>query len=394
MQSRNLAARAGRWSAAHRKTAILGWIAFVVLATLIGGAVGQKNLEASAMGNGESKRAELIVDAADFPEQIREQVLIQGKGAIKADDPQMTGRRPRHRQPPRADRRRPRHREPAGRRASREHRLQGRPLRSSSTSRCRASGRHGRPRPRSPRRRSPPSPPCSAPIPRCRVEEYGPASERARSPTRRPRTRRAPCSISLGGTLPDPACSRSAPRRAGVPLFLGITAFVATTGLLGPVSQIMPLHESVGQVTMLVGLAVGVDYAMFYLRRMMEERDKGRSADAALEVAAATSGRAVLISGLTVMAAMAGMFFSGNRSSSPSASGRSWSSAWPWSARSPSCRPCCPSSGARGWLEKGRVPWVAKPASPHGRRVARLERDPGPRPRPAAAVRRSPPAAS
>ena len=63
---------------------------------------------------------------------------------------------------------------------------------------------------------------------------------------------------------------------------------------------------------MLIGLAVGVDYAMFYMRRMLEEHDKGRSPEAALDVAAATSGRAVLISGFTVIAAMAGMFFSGN----------------------------------------------------------------------------------
>ena len=49
---------------------------------------------------------------------------------------------------------------------------------------------------------------------------------------------------------------------------------------------------------MLIGLAVGVDYAMFYMRRMMEERDNGRSSADALDVAAATSGRAVLISGL------------------------------------------------------------------------------------------------
>ena len=78
MTSRNLAARAGRWSAAHRKLAILGWIAFVVLATVIGGGVGQKQLDQSAMGNGESKRGELIVAAADFPEQVTEQVLVQG----------------------------------------------------------------------------------------------------------------------------------------------------------------------------------------------------------------------------------------------------------------------------------------------------------------------------
>ena len=53
---RNLAARAGRWSARHRKTAILGWVAFVVLATVLGGRIGQNNLDDSATGNGESKR--------------------------------------------------------------------------------------------------------------------------------------------------------------------------------------------------------------------------------------------------------------------------------------------------------------------------------------------------
>src|SRR3954464_12628804 len=99
---------------------------------------------------------------------------------------------------------------------------------------------------------------------------------------------------------------------AGVPLLLGISAFVATTGLLGPVSQLTPLHEAVQIVTMLIGLAVGVDYAMFYMRRMLEEQDKGRSPEAALDVASATSGRAVLISGFPGMAAVGGIFFSGN----------------------------------------------------------------------------------
>ena len=87
MQSRNLAARAGRWSAQHRKTAILGWILFVVLATVLGGKVGQNKIDESASGNGESKRGDMIVDAAGFPDQAGEQVLIQGKGA---SDPQVT----------------------------------------------------------------------------------------------------------------------------------------------------------------------------------------------------------------------------------------------------------------------------------------------------------------
>ena len=62
---------------------------------------------------------------------------------------------------------------------------------------------------------------------------------------------------------------------------------------------------------LLIGLAVGVDYTMFYLRREREERAAGRSEEAALEAAAATSGRAILVSGVTVMLAMAGMYFGG-----------------------------------------------------------------------------------
>ena len=90
MKPNNLAARAGRWSAAHRKTAVIGWIAFVVIATLIGGRVGQKNLEASASGNGDSKRGAVIVDDAGYPQQVGERVLIQGKGSIRSDDPRVT----------------------------------------------------------------------------------------------------------------------------------------------------------------------------------------------------------------------------------------------------------------------------------------------------------------
>ena len=98
---------------------------------------------------------------------------------------------------------------------------------------------------------------------------------------------------------------------AGIPLLLAITGVVATMGLVGPLSQIAPVDESINEVILLIGLAVGVDYALFYLRRVREERAAGRSNAAAIEAAAATSGRAVLISGITVMIAMAGMYFGG-----------------------------------------------------------------------------------
>ena len=64
MQKNNLAARAGRWSAHHRKRAILGWIAFVILATVLGGAVGQRMLADEDTGNGESRAADQAIAAA------------------------------------------------------------------------------------------------------------------------------------------------------------------------------------------------------------------------------------------------------------------------------------------------------------------------------------------
>ena len=87
MQSSNVAARVGKWSATHRRTAILGWILFVVLAVVVGGAVGQNDLDDAAAGSGESKRGDMIVEAAGFPDQSREQVLVQG---TSADDPSVT----------------------------------------------------------------------------------------------------------------------------------------------------------------------------------------------------------------------------------------------------------------------------------------------------------------
>jgi uncharacterized membrane protein YdfJ with MMPL/SSD domain len=81
MQPRNLASLVGRWSAQHRRTAVIGWILFVVLAVVVGGKIGQNDLDESASGNGESKRGDMLVKAAGFPEQAGEQVLVQGKGS-------------------------------------------------------------------------------------------------------------------------------------------------------------------------------------------------------------------------------------------------------------------------------------------------------------------------
>ena len=73
--NRNIAARMGRWSATHWKTATFGWLAFVVVAFGIGGLVGMKTIDADAPGPGESGRMDRILDAG-FPQPAGENVLI------------------------------------------------------------------------------------------------------------------------------------------------------------------------------------------------------------------------------------------------------------------------------------------------------------------------------
>ena len=103
---------------------------------------------------------------------------------------------------------------------------------------------------------------------------------------------------------------------AGIPLLLALTAIIATFGLVALPTSLIPIDEVTYELILLIGLAVGVDYSMFYLKR--EERAAGRSEEAALEAAAATSGPVVLISGLTVIIAMSGMFSQASRACRPS----------------------------------------------------------------------------
>jgi uncharacterized membrane protein YdfJ with MMPL/SSD domain len=97
-----------------------------------------------------------------------------------------------------------------------------------------------------------------------------------------------------------------------VPVLLAVTAVIAAFGLLGPISHLFPLDSSVKTVVLLIGMAVGVDYALFYVIRSREERNRGLAPQAALERTAMTSGRTVVIAGTTVAAAMAGQFAIGS----------------------------------------------------------------------------------
>lgn len=98
---------------------------------------------------------------------------------------------------------------------------------------------------------------------------------------------------------------------AGIPVLLAITSVITALGLYAPISYLVPDAGQVANIVLLIGMAVGVDYSLFYLKREREERARGRSTIDAIEIAAATSGRAVIVSGFAVMVAMSGLFLSG-----------------------------------------------------------------------------------
>ena len=98
---------------------------------------------------------------------------------------------------------------------------------------------------------------------------------------------------------------------AGIPLLLAGTAVIAAISLLAIPSRWVPIDGTTSSVVLLVGMAVGIDYSLFYLRRVREERAAGHTTADALRISAATSGRAIAVSGLTVMISLAGLFLTG-----------------------------------------------------------------------------------
>src|SRR4051794_14604976 len=352
MQKNNLAARAGRWSAHHRKRAILGWIAFVILATVLGGAVGQRMLADEDTGNGESRAADQAIAAAGFAKKTEEQVLVQGKGprdaatkaavgdvvkrlratphVVEVESPYAKGNVGRLSRD--------------GRSALVAFKLQGEDdvakdrVDAALAATAAAQRAH----------------------PQLRIEQFGDASaDKALTKAFDKDFKKAEF-LSLPITLLILIVAFGALVAAGLPLVLALTAVMGTIGLLGPVSQLVALDEAISSVVLLVGLAVGVDYCMFYLRREMEERDAGKGAEAALEAAAATSGRAVLISGFTVIVAMAGMFLAGNAVFVSFGIGTILVVAVAVLGSVTVLPAMLAFLSRKGWTEKGRVPWVAK----------------------------------
>jgi RND superfamily putative drug exporter len=304
MQSQSYAARAGRWSAQHRRKAIFGWLAFVIAAVAIGGMVGTKHPKQAGSDVGDSSRADRII-SEHFPKLTTESVLIQGAAA-----------------------RSPEVRAAVGEIVARVSRLPAvshvrSPFAAGNAGQVSKDGRSVLVRFRvkgdedaakaviDPIEEAVAS--VGAAHPSVRVGEFGGASaSKALSKAFQDDFKKAE-TLSLPITLVILILAFGALVAAGIPVLLALSAVGATLGLVALPSHVVALDEMISSIVLLIGMAVGVDYTLFYLRREREERRRGRSSGEAIAIAAATSGRAVLVSGLTVMAAMAGLFFAGDR---------------------------------------------------------------------------------
>lgn len=99
---------------------------------------------------------------------------------------------------------------------------------------------------------------------------------------------------------------------AGVPVLLALSAVGAATGLSALVSHVIPDSGTTSSMILLMGMAVGVDYSLFYVKRARAERHAGRTTLDAIEIAAETSGHSVLVSGAAVIVSMLGLFLTGD----------------------------------------------------------------------------------
>ncbi|MDN3021690.1 MMPL family transporter [Streptomyces sp. S.PB5] len=301
---RGLAARAGGWSARHRWAAVGIWVLFVVLAMGLGSAAGRVDVDESDGLKGETHTAAQIIKDADIEEPAGETVLVQAKDSgLKATDAEFraavdavvkavdaTGKVSDVQSPYTADTI-----SKDGRSALVQFDMRG----DAETAAERVE-------------------PVLNAVEKVqqdhssvRIEEIGSASmQKTFDDAFGDDFQKAEYSavpVALGILL----VAFGALVAALVPVLLAITAIMATMGLMGIVSHLMPMGDVANSVMLLVGLAVGVDYCLFYLRREREEREAGRDSQTALRIAAATSGRAIIVSGVTVCVAMAGMLFTG-----------------------------------------------------------------------------------
>ncbi|MGY1740292.1 MULTISPECIES: MMPL family transporter [unclassified Blastococcus] len=301
-RSGNLAGRVGRWSARHRRAAVLGWLAFVLAALAVSALVPQGELTPAEQSLGAPAQARQILDDNGWEEPASEMVLVQRDADVPeaAATAALTDLVAALRATPEA--------------TNVASPLDGAPL-VSEDGRSALVTLDIAGDPETADERIGPIQDAVAAVSAehddVRVEQFGGTSaDLALGDTLDEDFQRAEL-LSIPITLAVLLLTFGALVAAVLPLVFALTAFVGALGLLSLTSQLWHVDQSAQIVMLLIGLAVGVDYSLFYLKREREERAKGAGPVDALDIAAATSGRSVLISGITVVVAMAGMFLTG-----------------------------------------------------------------------------------
>jgi RND superfamily putative drug exporter len=300
--------RVAGWSVRHRKTAVIGWLLLVVVAVLIGQRLGTANL--NSYDPGQAGRAERVLAEPVVQQPDSEDVLIQGRspGQTYAHDSEL---RLAVRQVTAALRALPKAaadvQSPltspgpggaglmSGRSALVTFNVAGNPgnddqaVVPAMNAVAAVAARH----------------------PGLTIEEAGDASlDRATNGITSQDFRKAEIT-SIPVSLVLLLVVFGALIAAGIPLLLAGTAVISAISLLAIPSHWLPVGSTTSSIVLLVGMAVGIDYSLFYLRRTREERAAGHDTPQALRIAAATSGRAIVVSGLTVMISLAGLFLTG-----------------------------------------------------------------------------------
>jgi uncharacterized membrane protein YdfJ with MMPL/SSD domain len=309
VEDRNLARRAGSWSAGHWKLALFGWMGFAAAAMALGVAVGHVQMADSQYASGEVARAVQLLEHAHFMQPATENVLVQSRRWTVDDDPMIHG--------------------VAGvvRALEQQQAVTNikDPLTATSNGGQISADRHSVLVQFTIRGDVDKAKDKVAPIlaamagvqrsqPKVSIREVGAASANYEIDRVFRKDFGNAERLTIPITLVILLAAFGALVAASLPVLLAFSAVLASLGLFSAATHVYAAdYQSTSSVILLIGMAVGVDYSLFYLRREREERSGGSDSRPALLRAAATSGQAVLISGATVLIAMAGMFIAGNR---------------------------------------------------------------------------------
>ncbi|OSP43301.1 MULTISPECIES: MMPL family transporter [unclassified Streptomyces] len=296
MRRKPATVRIARWSATHPWSAIGLWAVFVAACLFLGGAAGTNALGDEESGVRESGLAGRIVHSGDFPEKAEENVLITAADGRSLD--------PAAAQDAAAD---------VTRRMKTLTGVEsvGRPVASPNGGALLVPVTMKGDTENADRRIQPLLDASAATEDAhegLRVEQVGTGSTaKGLSDTLGEDFERAEL-ISLPLTLLILLVVFGAIIAAGVPVVLALSCVGAAIGLSTLASHVLPETSAVSNVILLMGMAVGVDYSLFYLKREREERRTGKSHVDAIEVAAKTSGHTVVVSGTTVIVSMSGLY--------------------------------------------------------------------------------------